>query len=282
MSESQLTLFDDNAEYDAFTDKFVPKKTTDDCYTPANIYRAVARWVAEEYGLDETRFLRPFKPGGDYEREEYPDGCVVVDNPPFSILKQIVQFYNRGGVPFFLFCPALNPPKSDDVTIVAVGCHITYENGADICTSFVTNLQSEIALRTAPTLYSSVKAENAKNLAMVKRHAPKYEYPKYVITPALAQKYGQYGVDLAIARSDAMIIKTLDAMKAAGKKSGIFGHGYLLSERAAAAAAAAQKAAEAQAASASECAAAAGPEMVWELSEREKRLVASLGKEESP
>ena len=53
MSTSQLTLFDDNAEYDAFTDKFVPKKTTDDCYTPQNVYRAVAERAAADRAAAE-------------------------------------------------------------------------------------------------------------------------------------------------------------------------------------------------------------------------------------
>lgn len=48
----QLTMFDDDANYQAFVDKFKPKKTSDDCYTPANIYEAVAAWVAEEYHRD--------------------------------------------------------------------------------------------------------------------------------------------------------------------------------------------------------------------------------------
>ena len=256
----QLTLFSDNAEYNEFTKKFVPKKTTDDCYTPANVYRAVSRWVSEEYGVDEARFLRPFKPGGDYEREEYPDGCVVVDNPPFSILKQIVQFYNRRGVPFFLFCPALTPPKAEDITIVATGCAITYENGAEVKTSFVTNLQPELVLRTAPKLYKAVETENKKNLALIRRQVPKYEYPDYIVTPAMAQKYGSYGVEYAVARSDAMPVRALDAQKAAGKS--IFGHGYILSERAAAEKAAAEKV----------------NKTCWELSDREREIIKHLGR----
>ena len=57
-------------KYQAFVDKFKPKKTTDDCYTPEAVYDAIAGWVAKEYSLDRGRFLRPFKPGGDYQREE--------------------------------------------------------------------------------------------------------------------------------------------------------------------------------------------------------------------
>lgn len=105
--DGQCDLFDDNPEYAAFVDKFKPKKTTDDCYTPEPVYEAVADWVAKEFGLEKSRFLRPFYPGGDYEREDYPEGCVVVDNPPFSILAKILRDYESWGVPFFLFAPAL-------------------------------------------------------------------------------------------------------------------------------------------------------------------------------
>ena len=37
----QISMFIDNPEYEAFTQKFEPKKTTDDCYTPAQVYEAV-------------------------------------------------------------------------------------------------------------------------------------------------------------------------------------------------------------------------------------------------
>ena len=80
-------------EYQAFVDKFKEAKTTDDCYTPPEIYDAIADWVAAEYGYRRDRFLRPFKPGGNYQAEEYPEGCAVVDNPPFSILASIVDWY---------------------------------------------------------------------------------------------------------------------------------------------------------------------------------------------
>lgn len=82
-------------DYQAFVEKFKPKKTTDDCYTPDNVYDAVADWVAAEYGLDRAAFVRPFWPGGDFERFAYPADCVVVDNPPFSILSRIIRFYTH-------------------------------------------------------------------------------------------------------------------------------------------------------------------------------------------
>lgn len=43
-------------DYEAFVGKFKPKKTTDDCYTPPEVYEAVADWVANEYNLDKSFF----------------------------------------------------------------------------------------------------------------------------------------------------------------------------------------------------------------------------------
>lgn len=90
-----------NDEYNEFLDKFKPKKTTDDCYTPDIVYDAIADWVASEYKLKRDDFIRPFFPGGDYQKNKYPEGCVVVDNPPFSILAEIIRWYSDHGIRFF-------------------------------------------------------------------------------------------------------------------------------------------------------------------------------------
>ena len=73
-------------DYEGFVKKFEPKRTTDDCFTPPNVYAAVCAWATKRYALEGREIVRPFFPGGDYERFDYPDGCVVIDNPPFSIL----------------------------------------------------------------------------------------------------------------------------------------------------------------------------------------------------
>ena len=54
--------------YEEFTAKFEPKRTTDDCYTPPEVYDCVLRWAHREYGFDLAKVARPFYPGGDYER----------------------------------------------------------------------------------------------------------------------------------------------------------------------------------------------------------------------
>ena len=267
-------FFDEPDVYQAFVDKFKPKKTTDDCYTPENVYDAVADWVAAEYGLDRADFVRPFWPGGDYEAFDYPPGCVVVDNPPFSIYNRIMRFYQARGIRFFLFGPTLTmfAGTGVDVTYLAVGVQITYENGAKVNTSFTTNLDT-CRLRSAPALYQAVRTANDLNEKAITRQLPKYRYPDHVLTAAAAYQYSHYGIEFRLEKRDCVFVRKLDAMKDMGKDSGIFGGAMLLSERAAAERAAAERAA------AERAAAERAAVTVWALSERERQIVESLGRE---
>ena len=144
-------------DYDAFLAKFEAKKTTDDCYTPRGVYEAVADYVFDAYDLPEdTPIVRPFYPGGDYEHADYPEDCVVIDNPPFSIFSKIVDFYVANDIKFFIFCPALTAWQSiarrTGVTLVNTFVDVKYANGAIVRTSFATNLSPEYALYSAPEL----------------------------------------------------------------------------------------------------------------------------------
>ena len=267
---TQGVLFDDVerddalqlSEYDAFVEKFKPKKTTDDCYTPANIYDAVADWCAAEYGLDRRTFVRPFYPGGDYEHFAYPDSCVVVDNPPFSILSQIVRFYLYRGIKFFLFAPSLTCFNKEDVCAIVSYCDITYTNGANVRTSFLTNLE-DAAVRSAPSLYQVVKIANDINLRELHRELPKYEYPAEVLTAAKVGLMSQYGIEFRVPRDKCTFIRAMDAQR--GEDKTLFGGGFLLSTATAKVRAAAQAAA-AQAAAA----------QVWRLSDRERAICDAL------
>ena len=260
--------------YEEFVEKFKPKKTTDDCYTPQEVYDCVADWVAEKYGLDRSTFVRPFWPGGDYEMFDYPDGCVVVDNPPFSILSRIVAHYAWKKIKFFLFGPSLTLLASKTAAKHACGiiadADITFENGAIVRCGFLTNLEPDYVLKVEPELARRLKEVCTKLAKQGKREISKYEYPDYVQTAALASKYAKYGIDYAVRREDAIFISALDAQRAVGKS--IFGSGLLLSERAAAERAAAERAA------AERAAAERAAVHVWELSEREQRLVEMLSK----
>ena len=255
--------------YEDFKEKFKPKKTTDDCYTPENIYNVIADWVATEYNLDRANFVRPFYPGESYQDRIYPDGCVVVDNPPFSILAEIITWYAQRGIRFFLFGPGLTifSARNVDVTYICVGADITYANGAQVCTSFVTNLDSCRA-RTAPNLFRMIKVENDKNVKGAKVHVPKYEFPDCVVTAAILQRWSKHGISYRLNKEDCVRISALDSMKEAGKA--IYGGGYLLSEDAAKARAEAEQ-------QAIEIAARGGGRTVWPISERERRVANRLG-----
>ena len=250
--------------YADFVEKFQPKKTTDDCYTPENIMDAVQDWVAKEYNRDKALFVRPFWPGADYTKAEYPEGCTVVDNPPFSILAKIATWYCERAVPFFLFGPALTicSARTVDVTYVCVGAQITYANGADVPTSFITNLDT-CRLRTAPDLYKIIDRINDANVKAGKKQLPKYCFPDEVMTAAIAQRWCHYGIEYRLEKADCVRIGALDSMRAHGKA--IFGSGFLLSKRAALERAALERAALERAAA-----------KRWPLSERERAISSRL------
>lgn len=271
MSElpGQLDIFGNvatgNEEYEAFVEKFKAKKTTDDCCTPENIYEAVAEWVSAEYGIERADMVRPFWPGEDYTKRDYPDGCCVVDNPPFSILAKIERFYIGKGIRFFLFAPTMTlfSGRGLEVCYIPCGVQITYANRAKVNTSFVTNLDGRL-LRTCPELYREIKRANDENERAARKQLPSYSYPAHVLTAAAAYQYSHYGIDFALDRRDAVYITRLDAMRERGKE--IFGGGYLLCERAAAERAAAERAAATE----------------WALSDREHVAAVRLGGKKRP
>lgn len=227
----KVRITNKDSTYQEFVDKFKPKKTTDDCYTPENIYQAVADWTAKEYGLDKSDFVRPFYPGNDYKRYEY-DGKIVVDNPPFSILGEIVRFYVGQGVRFLLFAPTLTGlvRYADFCTVFPTGAYIEYENGAVVPTSFVTNLDPhEIRARTVPSLFDAVTAANDANRKEKRVELPKYSYPLDVLTTAQMYPFARYGIELVISRAGSERIQALDAQRKIGKT--VFGCGWILASR---------------------------------------------------
>ena len=263
-------LSDDDEEYQEFLKKFEAKKTTDDCYTPDNIYDAVRDWAVEKYEIGNAAIVRPFYPGGDYKREKYPAECVVIDNPPFSIISEICEWYTSKKIRFFLFAPSLTlfGIMRGSANYVACGCTVVYENGASVNTSFVTNMGGN-KIVAAADLRGILDGENKKNLKKLHRELPKYSYPDEVLTATMLCYMAAHGVSLEIGGSDAHFIRALDAQKASGK--GLFGSGFLLSKKAAAEKAAAEKAA------AEKAAAEKDNTHIWELSEREWEIVAGLG-----
>lgn len=275
MAFEQGCLFEDNPEYSQFVAKFEQKKTTDDCYTPPLVYDAIRDWVCKRYDIAQETIVRPFYPGGDFERFAYPDGCTVLDNPPFSILSDICKFYLARGINFFLFAPSLTAFGGRSCVLrmnhIICAADITYENGAVVRTAFVTNLDADTIAETAPDLRNAIADAMAKVKANTIRQTPKYEYPMHVLTAAMLQKYAHYGVNFSVRRGDCTPVWALDSQRE--RKKTIFGGGLLLSERAAAERAAAERTAAERAAA--ERAAA----HIWTLSDRELQIVGNLGKD---
>lgn len=228
-----------NAEYDAFTDKFEPKLTTDDCYTPGEVYQAVKDWACSEYGIDPDSCVRPFYPGGDYERFDYPDSCTVLDNPPFSILAKIIDFYEERGIPYFLFGPQLTLFSSNrPCNYVCCGAVIEYENGAKVNTGFVTSY-GEWKIDTAPGLAEAVERAQIK----AKQEAEGtpmniWQLPENVITSAMMGKLGKRGIPFRVPRGSCKFVRKLDNQK---RGAALYGGGFIVSNGCAAEKAAAER-----------------------------------------
>ena len=211
-----------NDSYELFVNKFKPKKTTDDCYTPPEIYEAIKSYVVHHYNWEGRRIIRPFYPGSDYEHVDYSGG-VVIDNPPFSIISKIVAFYELHHIDYFLFAPHLTLLGIKKAhSHIGVGAAITYENGAKVNTSFIASKGP--LLCSSPELYRIIDTINKKTKAG--KHLPSYDYPPQVMTSSRLAMMSKYGMDFE--REHGVFIRTLESQKPF--KKGIYGSGYLIQD----------------------------------------------------
>jgi hypothetical protein len=272
-------LDEDDPEYQEFVKKFEAKRTTDDCYTPDVVYDAVAEWVASEYNVSRANFVRPFYPGGDYQKEKYKPTDIVVDNPPFSILASIIDWYNERGIRYFLFGPQLTlmGTTSNRCACIPIGVGITYANGANVNTSFATNLEPEdIAFRADARLWKMVNDANREYEKSIRKQLPKFIYPRNVIMTPTLSAFSRLGIDFVAKKSDVYPISELDQQREAGKA--IYGKGYLMSDRLAEER---ERCEELRAVREVELKAQRDKEaressQVWELSDREKAIIEQL------
>ena len=219
--------------YEEFVAKFKKNepKTTDDCYTPQPVYEVVKEYALKLAGLTEETCtpVRPFYPGGDYRNYDYPADAYVIDNPPFSILSEIRQFYMERGIKYFLFAPALMCISQIDDTIICAFSDIIYTNGATVKTSFVTNAASrEFCLMTAPELKKQLKEifqHDRKIYGKETRKLKSYIYPKNTFSVR----------DIALTSRTYFFIRRRES-RSVGMIGSYkhFGGAYLLSDRAAA------------------------------------------------
>ena len=249
-------------QYDAFVDKFKPRHTSDDTHTPQNVYEAVLSWCERRYRIDRAKVLRPFFPGGDYANAEYPEGCCVIDNPPFSILSQIVRFYLGRGIPFFIFAPALTcfgHTRNPGCAAIFANGAIRYDNGAEVRTAFLTSLEGpDVLAVSAPDLAVAIERAASSYREAIQRPRQKIALPAALLTGAGMNRLAAHNTPHTVRRSEAVFVRKLD-----NYPGGIYGGGFLLSPRAAAERAAAERAAVRKV----------------ELSAREREIVRNPGKE---
>ena len=214
--------------YEEFIEKFKPKKTTDDCYTPEPIYDALIGWLRGKTGRPLTdEVIRPFYPGGDYKNAKYPPGCCVVDNPPFSILAEIVRFYKDRDIPFLLFCDGKSAfdKLTNGIQLVLTGVSITYGNGASVYSSFITNML---------TREEHILVDPKLNICL--REANKRKEPKKITLNKYPDDFACFATLGAFARRDCHIAISEEEIESRhnhlydeqGKKVSVFGGGFKL------------------------------------------------------
>ena len=252
-------------EYYDWLQKFEKRNTSDDTFTPPAVYDIVLDYVDKHIlNLDDKTVERPFYPAGDYQAhaQNYDENTVVIDNPPFSILSKIIDFYLQNNIKFFLFAPALtvfSPMRNLNYTAIIAPSKITYDNGAVVETCFISNLCGNQRAMTAPVLYNALKA-----LEQQKPTLPKYQYPPNVLMVNNLNKLCRAGIEFSVSADESVFIGQLDSQKS--QKKGLFGGGLLVSD---------DKAKELQA-KAKELQA-KNNSINWELSDAECAIVESLG-----
>ena len=185
-----------NESYEEYIEKFKTKHTKDDTFTPPRVYDAIRDWAVREYGLEGREIVRPFWPGADYTQAEYPEGCVVLDNPPYSMMSKICRFYTDRGIDFFLFAnhvTLFNSLNNSKVNAVVTGNSVEFENGAKIPVSFLTNMGEDRVIISGD-LYSIIE----KAIAHEDRSLRKVCYPPNIVSAARFTKFAKLGMNIRI------------------------------------------------------------------------------------
>lgn len=213
-------------DYESFIAKFTNHpRTTDECYTPRDVYEAVVKYVGEVCPLEGKQILRPFYPGGDYEHADYPDNGIVIDNPPFSIFTKICRFYIEHNIPFFLFGPGLTIFSccKYGATAVVIGNSMEFSNGAKVNCNFASNLFGNILAFSSPRLRELIEKCPSQNVVV---SLSKYDYPDNLLSVSDLQTLAHGGVEFIVERESCAHIRNLAAMP---KGKSLFGDHYLLS-----------------------------------------------------
>lgn len=93
-------------DYDSFIAKFSDHpRTTDECWTPQDVYEAVVDYVGTLIDMEGRDVLRPFYPGGDYINAEYPVGGGSHRQPAVLDIQQDREVLLRARHPLLFIRP---------------------------------------------------------------------------------------------------------------------------------------------------------------------------------
>lgn len=211
-------------DFNAFAARHARRKTagkvaTDECYTPAAVYEAVKGWVLGQAGGGYT-IVRPFRPDGDYEAEEYPPDALVLDNPPFSMSRSIASFYLERGVKFFLFAPGLSlfTARIEGITYVSCDVTIRYHNdkipdGVKVNTGFLTNLFPGFPLIVAPSLRRAINNAQGASNKVYRDPAPEAGWYQPAAVAGAARRLRE---DVWLPEGEAKVVTTCRTRKSFG------------------------------------------------------------------
>ena len=172
-------------DYDQWISNLRKKvKTSDDVFTPPLVYEELLKYINEKIiPIDSIEIQRPFYPGGDYQKdaETYNEKSVVIDNPPFSICSEILDFYIKNNIKFFIFTNGLTTFHylNKDVHLLCPYCPIEYDNGAIMNTCFIHNL-----LPRGVTISGDLRERFKALFKERKAKRNKYVYPSEVLSVA--------------------------------------------------------------------------------------------------
>lgn len=211
--------------------------STDECYTPPAVYDTVLDYAVDRYGLQDKHVVRPFIPGGNYQKYVYDKNDVVVDNPPFSITTKIAKWYIVNNIPFFMFINglygvSLSRGLRGKATVIVTDANVSFYNkGSEkrIKLGFVTNLEpKDIIIRGDATL------TNRLNGLVKKKSFKRFRYPHNFLKNNDILSALQHNVELKLTTDNCLFEDNLDyhkaQMHAKQQRFGVFGGGYLVND----------------------------------------------------
>ena len=210
----------------------VKSSSSDEWYTPYHLYTYVLDYVMSYYNLPpDTPIVRPFYPGGDYKNFNYPPNCVVVDNPPFSISKEINMFYCENKIKFFLFANGktlFSKSKPADITYIVTDSKMYMRRGdgtiGEILCGFVTNMDT-CKIRIEPLLNTNLKFNIFCGQSL---HEFSKISPTNYLTPAKCVKFARCGIGMSFGHDECELVNTEITLPNGDRIPKMFGGGLLI------------------------------------------------------